>query len=144
MGESFCINIASINIIHSDLITHTFSIKILLLHGSNLHWLVNARYLLLYSTCKLLLSVSNLKQVCEISCIHNENSEETDTNIHRPTISRWNALWRCRFSMVDVISIIFAMLGIGNLRFCLHICQPYSCNHQICHSRISYRLLMGI
>ena len=79
-------------IVHSNLITQKASIEILLLHGSNLHWLLNARYLLLNATCKLPLSVSNLKQVCEISCMHNENSEKTDTNIHRPTVSKWNAL----------------------------------------------------
>ena len=66
-GESFRINVANINVIHCNLITQMASIDILLLHGSNLYWLLNARYLLFYATCKLLLSVSNLKQICEIS-----------------------------------------------------------------------------
>ena len=85
------------------------------------------------------LSVSNLKEVCGISFIHNENSEETDTKSTIPSFQ--NGTLTCRVLMASVVSIIFAWFGIGDLRFCWHIHQLYSCSSQICHPSINYRFL---
>ena len=78
--ESSLTNTVNINISNSKLITQAALIDTLLFDES----ILNARYFVFYKTCRLILSVSNYKQDCGISLIHNENSEEMISNFTLP------------------------------------------------------------